>query len=119
LFGIVIGHWLILLAQPKTPERWLRLCRASDGNESFCFSEKLHRSVIDVQQINGLLAVMFDKSVYEFESRRRLKSPFDKGGFRGILLCRRLEIPPTPFFQRGGIAENGQRNSQRILETPH
>jgi hypothetical protein len=47
--------------------------------------------------------VMFDKSVNEFESRRRLKSPFDKGGFRGILLCRRLEIPPTPLFQRGEL----------------
>jgi hypothetical protein len=96
LFGIVIGHWLILLAQPKTPERWLRLCRASDGNESFCFSEKLHRSVIDVQQINGLLAVMFDKSVYEFESRRRLKSPFDKGEFRGFYSAGESKSPLTP-----------------------
>jgi hypothetical protein len=34
----------------------------------------------------------------------RLKSPFCKGGFRGILFCANLEIPPlAPPFAKGGV----------------
>jgi hypothetical protein len=31
------------------------------------------------------------------------KSPFCKGGFRGILFCANLEIPPGPPLTKGGV----------------
>jgi len=34
------------------------------------------------------------------ENRRYLKSPFEKGGFRGILGA--YQIPPIPPFLKGG-----------------
>ena len=92
--------------------------------QAYCFAlvegSPLDRSpVTNPGSMSGGTSVMFDKSVNEFESRRRLKSPFDKGGFSGILLWPRLQIPPTPLFQKGGIVENGQQISHRISETQH
>src|SRR5215470_2274734 len=50
-------------------------------------------------------SIVFHKSVNKFKRCRRLQSPLDKGGFRGILRWRRFEIPPSPLLQRGDIPE--------------
>jgi hypothetical protein len=53
-----------------------------------------------------------------FKDQKCLKSPFEKGGFRGI--SNSYKIPPTPPLEKGGIkgASNQAQNpfSKNLLE---